>query len=103
MTVVSVQPAGPPAGRLPYPYHVGPDGKIGRQEFWRGDPAELIGFAKRLDVHRVDLDLDHFLKNPTKAVGMYAVLGDAEGNWRTDGAPVESVSIHESGKDNPSG
>lgn len=86
-----------PSGKLPYPYHVLPDGQIGRQDVWKGDPARLAGFQRDLGVNNlfintVDLALADFLADPDQAVGMYPVFIDADGDMGTYTLPVDSVS-----------
>lgn len=59
--------------QLPYPFYVAEDGSIDRQDFWRGNPAAVVGFQKDLAVQQVDLWWDDVVQDPQRAVGMYVV------------------------------
>lgn len=78
--------------RLPYPLHVTQDGSVLRQDFWRGDPARVVGFAARVDVHAIDLRWEEAWAEPSRAVGMYVVVMDAKGGWATWQTAVASVT-----------
>lgn len=88
---VTIQPTTPTGGRRPYPYHVQLDGQIARQDFWKGAPAQLLGFQRNLRRNRVDLLCDAFLADPEKAIGMFPVFVNADGSMDTLKTPVESV------------
>jgi hypothetical protein len=88
---VTIQPATATGGPRPYPYHVQPDGRIARQDFWRGTPAQLAGFQRNLRRNQVDLLCDAFLADPEQAIGMFPVFVNADGGMDTLKAPVESV------------
>lgn len=81
--------------KLPYPFHVNDDGTIGRQDFWQGDPAAVIGFQAKLDVQHVDLFWSDFLTDPQRAVGMYLVTRDRAGTWSTHENAIQSVTMHD--------
>ena len=55
MESITIQPTNMEDGTSPYPYHVGMDGLIQRQDFWKGRPFRLIGFAKDKKVNEVNL------------------------------------------------
>ena len=78
--------------RLPYPYHVFvADGVVGRQDFWKGNPASVVGFAKRAGRCAVDLTFTAWKNEPSKAVGMFCVFADASGDFTADVRPIASV------------
>lgn len=81
--------------RLPYPFHVTADGSILRQDFWHGDPKRVVGFAKRLDVHQVDLWWTQAWKSPQEAVGMYLVTQNADGSMHSHRTAIESMEVHD--------
>lgn len=78
---------------LPKPYHVSQDGSIGRQEFWKGNPAQLAGFQRRVNVHEVDLLHEDFWLDPQSAVGMYPVFICADGSMFNLTNPIATVSM----------
>lgn len=65
--------------QLPYPFYVAEDGSVERQDFWRGDPAAVVGFQKDLAVQQIDLWWRDAVKDPQKAVGMYVVTTGPKG------------------------
>lgn len=77
----------------PFPYNLDAEGKVLDQDFWKGDPAGLIGFQKEPDVQRVGLFFRDFTENPLKAIGMYPVFVDATGGMYCFTRPVESVQV----------
>lgn len=79
--------------RLPYPFHVAEDGSIGRQDFWAGEPLEVIGFQKDLAVEQIDLWWSDCLEDPQAAVGMYVVTRDKNGGMATHVQAIQSVTV----------
>jgi hypothetical protein len=77
--VVTIQPR-QTGDKLPIPYHINENGTVRRQEYWKGDPAQLAGFMRRINVHEVDLTHEDFWRDPTAAVGMYPVFIRADGS-----------------------
>lgn len=77
--------------KLPYPYFTAEDGMIGRQDFWKGDPLRVIGFAKDLYEQAVDLWWQDAVVNPQSAVGMYLITASADGTWSTHRTAIGSV------------
>lgn len=92
---VMIQPVQSPDGKLPFPYFIGEDGRIGRQDYWKGDPVVLLGFAARFDVEYVDVMFDEFWADPQSAVGKYAVLGDSAGSMSTHLSAISNVVVHD--------
>lgn len=88
-----VQPEGDPRGKMPYPYFVGEDGFVGRQDVWKGNPTQVIGFAKSVDVQQVDLDWADAMQAPELATGMYLVAADANGDFATYTTPIATVTL----------
>lgn len=80
-------------GVLPYPYIVDRDGLVGRQDFWKGEPYQIVGFCKRPKAGEVHLTFKDFLKAPNRAVGMFVVWRTPGDAWytKTD-MPIESVT-----------
>lgn len=79
--------------KLPYPFFVSEDGVIGSQDFWKGDPARVIGFQKDLAVQQIDLWWSDVVEDPQQAVGMYLVTSNAEGTWGTHSMAISDVSV----------
>lgn len=90
---ITIHPAAK-SDQKPYPFHIEPDGTVGRQDFWNGNPSRLVGFQHDTDVQQVDVDLDDFLANPESAVGCYPVFfGDQDGLYNLT-TVIESVHVH---------
>jgi hypothetical protein len=83
--VLVIQPA-EIGGVLPYPYRIAKDGSVGRQDFWRGTPTQLIGFVHDRDtIGEVDLEFDQFWADGNDAVDMFPVFAHADGTFNTYG------------------
>lgn len=104
MKILTVQPAastdqitedGTELTRLPYPFHCDKDGNVQRQDFWRGKPLRVVGFAADLAVHKVDLRWREAFDVPTRALGMYVVSQNADGSVFTHLTAVESVRAYD--------
>ncbi|TVU61595.1 hypothetical protein FQP90_13725 [Paenarthrobacter nitroguajacolicus] len=81
------------AGVLPYPYFIDvPTGNVGRQDFWRGHPAKLIGFASS-DEFDVALTLPDFIDSPGRAHGLRPIFENSNGAWFTHPQAVESTTV----------
>lgn len=79
--------------KLPYPFYVDEDGKVDQQDFWKGDPARVIGFQRDLAVQHIDLWWKDAAQDPQKTVGMYLVTSDAQGEWGTHQTAISDVSV----------
>lgn len=79
--------------KLPYPFFVHEDGSIGRQDFWNGRFARVVGFASDLAVQEVNLRWPDAVKDPQRAVGMYLVTADSDGNWGMHRTAIKSVQV----------
>lgn len=104
---ISIQPANSPSGAydvntpLPYPYHLVVPGRVDkcaplavdRQDYWQGDPAELVGF-QRGDVQEVVLWPGDFVADPESAVGLRPVFITTDGDMYTITTPIDSVSVY---------
>lgn len=92
--IITLQPAERKDMTLPYPFFIDENGCVGRQEFWRGTPAALIGFAKVQTVHDVSLVLEDFLDHPEAAIGQYPVFAHTDGQWFTYVDPIAEIKIN---------
>lgn len=90
---ISIQPPERPNGQLPYPYHIDAGAQVGRQEFWKGAPLQLICFARR-GKQVSSLTFEEFWKTPKKCIGLYPVFEHRNGEWYTYEEPVESISFN---------
>jgi hypothetical protein len=81
--------------KLPYPYFVTEDGKVGRQDFWQGKPYRVVGFQRDLAVPAIDLRWFDAFKDPQRAVGMYVVISHQDGNWYTVDSAVSEMEVLE--------
>lgn len=84
--------------KLPYPFHCTEDGMVMRQDFWDGHPLRIVGFAKDLNKHQVDLWWREAWAEPDKAVGMYVVSQNADGSMYSHVHAVEEVTKHNEGE-----
>lgn len=92
-TSISIQPSERPDGVLPYPYHIDETGGVGRQEFWKGKPLLLMGFAEK-GKHIMSLTFEEFWKKPNDCIGLYPVFEHRGGKWFTYSEQIRSVSIN---------
>jgi hypothetical protein len=79
--------------KLPYPFYVYEDGTVGRQDFWQGDPSRVIGFQKSLSVQHVDLWWSDAVRDPSKAVGMYVVTCNVDGQMGVHLTAIASAEV----------
>lgn len=91
---IKVQIGNPEDARspLPYPFFVNEDGEIGRQDYWQGLAAHVVGFAADVDRHVIDLTWRDAVAEPAKAVGMHVVIANRDDEWSTWGPPVYSMT-----------
>jgi hypothetical protein len=89
---IALQPTQRPDGTLPYPYFIDEKGKVGRQDFWKGDPATLIGFVRSLQSQDMALSVPNFIEEPKKAIGLFPVFADKNDKWTTYGDAIESAN-----------
>lgn len=77
----------------PFPYVINHEtGDVSDQEFWKGDPARLLGFQADADVQRVNLFFEDWAAGDIqKAVGMYPVFVKANGGMYCLALPVGSA------------
>lgn len=91
---ITIQPAGAGggAGVMPYPWHViVRDGAVGRQDYWAGQPARLIGFSDTSETGKVDFPHGDWVLEPERAIGCYPVFEYASGQFFTGESPIESI------------
>lgn len=100
MTTISIQPGQPgmeqqydPMLPLPYPFHVDADtGMIERQDFWRGEPAQLLGFQEGT-VQRIVLYRHEWAKDPDSAIGLRPVFANDDGTMWSHVGQITSVAV----------
>lgn len=93
MKNISIQPK-QHGSSLPYPYHIEKDGAVGRQDFWNGNPARLVGFSEKPKAGNVDLELAQFIEKPELAISMFPVFEKSDGSWYTDTNYIAGVHIN---------
>ncbi|WP_367139720.1 hypothetical protein [Saccharothrix sp. HUAS TT1] len=94
--VVTVQPQqhdGPhdPRLKVPYPYHVRPDGRVHTPKPIPGWPVAVAGFADSVQDRSVGVLFTELFRNPGAALGRYAVIEQSDGNLATVDQPIERV------------
>ncbi len=98
MKILKIQQEEQPNGTLPYSYFIHKNGKVGRQDFWKGHPFKLLGFSKNPVAGDMQIILSYFIFNPKAVIGMYPVFSDKKGKWFTSKDAVESVERVRKGK-----
>jgi hypothetical protein len=101
MTYLTIQPSafvdnivdGHEMTKLPYPFHCDERGNVQRQDFWHGKPLRIVGFAKDLKVHQVDLWWRDAWRDPAACVGLYAISENADGTMASHTSAIESAEI----------
>ena len=73
MKILTIQPNAE-AFKLPYPYHVDQKGNVMHQDFWKGNPKQLIGFAPK-GKQDIKVLLSDVMEN---GVEVFKVAGDVE-------------------------
>ena len=91
MKIISIQQKSQPNGTRPYPYFISKDGKVGRQDFWKGHPSKLLGFSKKPVSGEMEVVLQDFFFNPKQVIGMYPVFMDKNNKWFTSKDAIESI------------
>lgn len=92
---IKIQPLERPNMVMPYPYFIGKDGMVGRQDFWKGEPLKLMGFCNSPIIGRdIKLSLRAFLLEPTDCIGLFPVFAHANGHWFTYQDAIESVTVN---------
>ena len=79
--------------KQPYPYFISEDGLVGRQDFWNGVPHRLLGFNNKPIPGEISLPFNEFKKDIQKAIGLYPVFEDKNGDIRTYTVPVVNVKL----------
>ena len=102
MKIITIQPKEREDNVLPYPYFIDEKGMVGRQDFWKGKPKQLIGFNGKpnAEMDKKTIDLSKFLETPKKAIGLYPFFEHKDGEWFTYKDPIASVSVNEVKKSN---
>lgn len=92
--IIEIQPKELSNGTLPYPYFINKnDGKIGRQDYWKGNPYRLIGFNDEPKAGDISLSFSQFKENPKLAINKYPVFSSKDDEWVTHTNPIESIDI----------
>jgi hypothetical protein len=96
--LITIQPGMNADMSLPYPFHVFEDGRIDRQDFWRGKVFRVIGFQKDFERMTIDLFWHEATADPERAIGMYVVTADDKGfkaTWSVHRSAISNVSVTE--------
>lgn len=90
---ICIQPAERDTKQLPYPFFINEDGSVQRQDFWKGEPAKLMGFSKskKQGVVRGSISFGDFMEDPERAIGMFPIFEHKNGDWFTYQDAIESV------------
>jgi hypothetical protein len=84
-----------PMMKLPYTFAVKEDGSVDDQEFWRGDPAAVLGFQNDEEIQKIDVWWSDVVADPELAVGKFPVMREEGGNIYTYAVKIESVQVFE--------
>lgn len=97
--LVRIQPANTESGEYdvhvpqPYPYYIDAEGKVAEQEFWKGDPLQLIGFQDRADRQKLNITFKQFWDDPTVAEGRFPVFLQGSGTFYNLTVPISSAVV----------
>ena len=91
MKIIKIQPKKTPKGEKPYPYFIFEDGKVGVQRYWKGNPSELLGFAKKPVAGDMAYNVKDFFFNPKQIIGLYPVFKNKDNKWLTSKDAIESI------------
>jgi hypothetical protein len=95
-TLITIQPGMAADFSLPYPFHVFDDGRIDRQDFWRGKMFRVIGFQTYFERMTIDLFWRDIVEEPERAIGMYVVTADDKGfdaTWSVHRNAISHVEV----------
>lgn len=98
---ITIQPESPKDDpmKMPYPYIIDAEtAYVGRQDFWKGAPHNLIGFSAKGGTV-IDLELPAFFRDPEQCVGMYPVFehrdrSPEQRDWFTYKTKIASVRVN---------
>jgi len=93
--IIKIQPKERADGTLPYPFFIDEKGLVGRQDFWKGEPFELIGFDTSPSRHKGEIDFKQFWEKPELAIGLYPIFSHKNGEWITYSDPISSIDIRQ--------
>lgn len=96
MKIIRIQPRQRPDGTLPYPFFIDENGRVGRQDFWKGNPIKLIGFdisPEDQGKSKKTVSLKEFLADPIKCLRMYPIFTNTKDQWSTWRDSIESYQI----------
>lgn len=83
-----------PLGTHPYLYWIDSEtGLVGRQEFWKGAPLRLIGFAEAHEPYDIAVLFVDFVQQPDLVAGMHPVFEHADGRWYTYDLPAQAEGV----------
>lgn len=91
MSFITIQQVSAEDLSQPYPMHIKKHNEVAQQDFWKGDPASLMGFQDLKDVQRVSLFADDFQLAPERAIGKFPVFVRADGSLYASQLAVASV------------
>lgn len=95
MKTITIQPESPKDDplKLPYPYHIDQAGRVGRQEFWKGEPESLVGFSTSPNPKIIgeEITMRQFLAKPERCIGMYPIFRHKGDKWFTYKNKIASV------------
>lgn len=77
--------------KVPYPFFIDEKGLVGRQDFWKGSPYQLVGFNDIPFAGNIKLTFDKFKQNIDKAIGMYPVFRNKDGTIETHTNIIEKI------------
>lgn len=79
------------AGEIPIPYWIDPaTGNVGRQDFWQGDPDQLLGFTDDINHFEVVITWHEYVADPEQATGMLPIFRKRNGRIYTLDHPTRA-------------
>lgn len=81
--------------KLPYPFFVTEDGDVIRQDFWKGEPEMVVGFARDSAVQEINLPWHEAREDLQQVVGMYLVAVNSNGSIGSYDMAISSINVIE--------
>lgn len=91
--LIQIQPSMHPDFFTPYPFVIAEDGDVEGQDFWKGDPAVLVGFQDRFDVKLINLFPEDWWAEPQRAVNKYPVFTRADSTIYVSQVAIAEVTV----------
>ncbi|MGP4995498.1 hypothetical protein [Glutamicibacter ardleyensis] len=84
------------SGTIPIPYWIDPNtGNVGRQDFWRGNPNQLLGFTSDVNHFEIVVAWHEWVTDPERGTGLLPVFMKRGGGIYTLDHPTRAPEQQE--------